>query len=389
MSSIAKLGPERQQRSQRKILKLGRRIANSLLDAFCLAISCDCQVPHDVGLQLSRTPITVPGDDDDMILTSLEVHVVLSYAAPNQDSHQPDNPSGIICNKKWRELLVQQEARLPRLATAPSPNILPLQSARGRSVRFMTETGLELESPSTGQTFPHALFRSRVRFASRTRNSPSMTLRRATPSSNSRVDCLPGLATTSTATPTIQEMCGMMHKIGNQRVRECCGCIFDCLTPRGNRYNIRPHSSLGEKERWSLVSLKTVLSDTQRRQLAINNLSYRAKLKLAAALVSNILQLYGTPWLSHPPTHDGIFVAQHQGVYLFQQAFLLTKLPATTSPANIIPTPSAKNPILFALGVLLLELMLNETIKEVTRSQEVLLLDTVNTRCGNNYSDAV
>ncbi|KAK4203638.1 hypothetical protein QBC40DRAFT_316431 [Triangularia verruculosa] len=380
MSLNVELETERQQRSVQRVLKLVPGITTSLFEALRRAMACSCQTSHDVGLQLmSHDQVAIPEDDEEEILARLRFHVIVSYVETGWDQDQHSRPLLTGHVKKWREVLIRK-TKIPISSCMETPAIELFPISPPKRVGFSSPAKGRSLPPAHNNVFdPHAVFGGA--------NARSTIMNGITASS-----AMSDASLTSNrvrAISPIKDLCRMMQSLDKQRVGQPYGQIFDCLSTNGKIYSIHPHSSLGEAEEWSLVPLRFILDNSQQPS---HTLSYQAKVKLAMVLASNILHLYGTPWLSQPPTHDGVFLAQHRGVYLSQHAFVMKQLPASEStpalhPNN--PVPSSRNPILYALGVMLAELMLNETIDEIWAAQETMLLNRINTECGINYCAAI
>jgi len=151
------------------------------------------------------------------------------------------------------------------------------------------------------------------------------------------------------------------------------------------------------------MSLRDVLSSDPDSG---HGLSYRDKLQLAFALASSLSQLHGTPWLSEPPTCDTILVAKLAGAAKLNTAFVRKEMPepvAPNPPASSMAAADNKHSNLFALGVLLLEIIFGEVVTEKApgpsnqdvyhllqdRAMVTQLLNRVNTAGGPNYASAV
>lgn len=190
-----------------------------------------------------------------------------------------------------------------------------------------------------------------------------------------------------------------MRSLGRRKGGECCGFIIDDSPSKRQKYALYPHGSFGDPCDSSLMSIRDAFSsdlDSSHR------LSYRDKLQLAFTLASSLSQLHGTPWLSDPPTHDTILVAKQAGVAKLNMAFVRMEMPEPVvpkSPASMA-TADNKHPNFYALGVLLLELILGKVVPEKApsnqdvnplrdRARVTQLLNRVNTVGGPNYASAV
>jgi hypothetical protein len=118
-------------------------------------------------------------------------------------------------------------------------------------------------------------------------------------------------------------------------------------------------------------------------------------------------QLHGTPWISTTP-HTNFFLVQLNGISLYRDAFVLKRLPEPPSPIQGAALMSpARNPALLALGIILIELTLGQTMDAVLSPQDgvaagdaessllegyetaMRLLDKIGMMGGSNYGNAV
>jgi len=143
-----------------------------------------------------------------------------------------------------------------------------------------------------------------------------------------------------------------------------------------------------------------------------STLTYLDRLRLAWTVVSSAVQLQSTPWLASPPTRNDIFLIRQSDSTLRTEAFVLKQFSNTAGPIACVANPAtgaARNPVLVALGVLLIELILGESIQklcpglvgtspgpsrydlgELGDDRNLMpILDKVNTLGGSNYHSAV
>ncbi|KAM0330700.1 hypothetical protein ACHAQA_003652 [Verticillium albo-atrum] len=160
----------------------------------------------------------------------------------------------------------------------------------------------------------------------------------------------------------IQDLCEVLSKAQKQKAADCYGCIADVSCLKQRKYGIYPLQVVGDDrtDRWSLVSLTSVLQD---RSGKYPPLTYLDRLRLAWTISSSIVQLHNTPWISATVTHREIYFMQRQDTSLYEQVFVLKQLPEPVAQTGIVPTlPTAQNLTLLALGILLVELILGETM---------------------------
>lgn len=116
-----------------------------------------------------------------------------------------------------------------------------------------------------------------------------------------------------------------------------------------------------------MVSLRDVLSPKSNTQ----PLSYRDRLQLAVFVAYSVLQLYSTPWLPDLLTSKNVFFLIGEGFMSYpdsEHAFLIASgVPPPALGQQHIPKDTSlpvkiRNPTLFALGILLIEIICGQTI---------------------------
>lgn len=71
------LEPSRRHRSQLRVIRLMRRLTQSIFNALLNSTTCKCVRPHHVGLELtSRNMVLIPDDDDDQAAKRLDFNVI-------------------------------------------------------------------------------------------------------------------------------------------------------------------------------------------------------------------------------------------------------------------------------------------------------------------------
>jgi hypothetical protein len=76
----------RRRRSQARVIKLFRRLSESIFHAMRSAITCDCTDAHSIGIELTtRQAVLLPDDDEDQVATKFDYNVVIdSVKAPTE-----------------------------------------------------------------------------------------------------------------------------------------------------------------------------------------------------------------------------------------------------------------------------------------------------------------
>ncbi|KAF5631551.1 hypothetical protein F52700_6756 [Fusarium sp. NRRL 52700] len=182
------------------------------------------------------------------------------------------------------------------------------------------------------------------------------------------------------------------------------GMIFDASTPETYKYHVSSITLSKYRAQCArtTTSLNEVLGQNRRHMI----LSEQDRLKLAAVISSNVLQLHGNPWMPKVIHSQDIYLIQSEDNPICDRFFVMQTLPNTTGPfiEENTELSSMRNQSLFYLGVLLielafgksLELLRSERDKSSTGSQfftdfrtATRLVDQVKSFVGRNYGSAV
>lgn len=131
------------------------------------------------------------------------------------------------------------------------------------------------------------------------------------------------------------------------------------------------------------------------------------RLGLALTVASSVLQLNDTPWLHHYWSKRDILVDMTNTKEIFERAFISTSFPSIAS-SDIPGCNLFRNPTLFCLGIVLIEIMLGRTLESMRTDEDSLnasgqfeiftllstarrLLDmgTISSEAGPRYADIV
>jgi hypothetical protein len=206
----------------------------------------------------------------------------------------------------------------------------------------------------------------------------------------------------------IQDLCRAIQKLQQPQRAVCLGFLQDEATRQ--RHGIFPlKTPPADRASWSVVSLNTVMAPA-------TNLGRRFtrgdRLRLAVILASSVLQLHHTPWLGETWGKDDIVFIQREEGPVYERPFISRRFFAGGCPPNSpnfnidsqsILHSGIRNPTLFALGVLLIELCFGKPISEFQGSHESnggfnlnstwitadRLVEDVYLEGGGRYGDAV
>jgi len=381
LSGNMELEPARCRGSQVTWYRLLRDLSASVYEALRSTVTCACPGFHDFGLRLISQPaIITPNDDENEVVKSQKFQLILSTTSTTLASEA----NLWATSKIWNLMSLSLSARgdiITGTATATAASTTVRSTGR-RSVAFSLPTPEASDTSQIGGNLCEVIGLG---------VSPMSNLLGKGPS-------------------PIGNLCQAIRRSRKQGSGECCGQILDTLTRHPPQaYEVYPLGSPNDNGDWSPVSLGAVLSGE-----AGSALMYGDRLRLAWIITSSVLQLEGTPWISHLPSHDNIFVTQKGGVLHFQDVFVMKQLPESQFPAcdRVIAPPIITNKAatLTALGIILIELIFGRTMNHLRSALSngapsvfaehattglsdyeaaMRLMDQINTRVGSNYCNAV
>ncbi|KAK3995269.1 hypothetical protein QBC44DRAFT_340281 [Cladorrhinum sp. PSN332] len=328
------LEPQRKKRSRGKVIRILRDLSKSIHRALCSSIICDG--PHDVGLELAPQLMNIAhNQEDDKVLHKMEFTISISFQII-------DGPAKKIF---WDEVNVKTtlSADVPSPSPSPSPTPTPLPllgavSAKSKRPKFVSFANLKQEKWS--YTNPKA-------------------------------------STSATETPTgghITTNLAATHPANQPRVHVSTTVCFDlCDVLQKSRIS-RP-SCYG---RLSIISLHDVLKGIK----GIHPfMGLEAKYRLSLTVAFSVLQLSRTPWLPGTLTSKNLYFLNRGGSVSYHSPLLLKSFP------DILPLDGLKfqhpaqttgytinnqNPTLFALGILLLEIILGSTMGQLREPRDIV-----------------
>ncbi|KAJ4265376.1 hypothetical protein NW762_004664 [Fusarium torreyae] len=153
----------------------------------------------------------------------------------------------------------------------------------------------------------------------------------------------------------------------------CYGHLID--TERTDRhFQVCPLGTPINSDNWSIVTLDDVLGSKKGLRPLYKPVE---KFQLTLAIASSVLQLSKTPWLPEVLTRRNVHFFRRDNFCSYTEPFLLRTFPlkplkatpTTSRPGNM----SMSNPTLFALGILLLEIILGEPFEQLRSSDEKVI----------------
>ncbi|KAK8225703.1 hypothetical protein HDK77DRAFT_487765 [Phyllosticta capitalensis] len=200
---------------------------------------------------------------------------------------------------------------------------------------------------------------------------------------------------TSPGAGQIVNICEALYKFKQPRQDPCVGYLLDDFNRKHGLFHPRTVAKL--RSPTSLVSLRDVLGPHR----AVPGFDIDVKVNLAVAVANSMLGLYDTPWIdSHWGKNDILFLKSGDTAE-FASPYIWKQKSATSSngDANVSATAyQPRNKALFSLGVLLTEIYLGESFKEVLNRNlgggdpiEALerVIDLVSDKVGEECGNAV
>ncbi|KAF2492766.1 hypothetical protein BU16DRAFT_592578 [Lophium mytilinum] len=313
----------------------------------------DCRVPHTVSLRLEARTNDHSFDDDDDLRKSLKFRVIFSHT----HGETPDEKS----SWHWKETDVQliDHDRSDKSEGEASSVLQEPISKKGskKSVRFTPEAKemIALQEP---------IFH------------PTMK--------------------------PIQDLCKSIGNLQEENRTGCFGFLIDAEKKRRCSIYSLPAKGINQ-EPWSVVSLASMLRRITRSD----------RLNIAFIVASSVLQLYRTPWLDETWGKEDIWFMQRPGGQVDPAPFVSRQFstPQGTRDdalrcTNVARNKLVRNPWLFALGVLLIELCYGMSIEDLGTSEDggseggvassefftalrIAQDDGIYTEAGERYGDAV
>lgn len=159
-----------------------------------------------------------------------------------------------------------------------------------------------------------------------------------------------------------------------------CGICLGYLMGVSNQHR---HGLFWPKDRLidpSSLTVSSLANVLQEQGKSTRRLTSGDAHRLAVPLASWMLRLHSTPWLMSTWGKSDITLIQQNGKVLAEHAFITQSLKPRplASSTNNSPTPRSilastviRNPTLFALGIILIELCMGQAIEEIHRTDEL------------------
>ncbi|AEO62479.1 uncharacterized protein THITE_2106691, partial [Thermothielavioides terrestris NRRL 8126] len=363
------LEPARRRRTRGRVLNILRDLSTSIYRALRSSILCNDS--HDVGLELNAPPIEAGYDDEDEKVR----HSVQFTMAISSEVHD-----GAARRHVWDEISIKPaepaaESMKQPLDATPVVSCSPAtKPKRAKKISFVVAQKLlsvgSVESPAPGVKVAMANLAqhaTRVAFIDTSVDDANRT---------------PG--------PLVDLCVALKNARGDERPA-CYGHLIDKGQHTERCFRVYPRGSAADSDTWSVVTLRDVLEQRDGLQPLA---SLKEKIRLAHIVASSVLQLSKTPWLPEAPTSTHVYFFKRGPRLSYEHPFLLRNFPererggGPSSSSSQDPSPRApntvvsldRNPTLFALGIMLLEIVLGASLDALREPHERALAVPGDTR---------
>jgi hypothetical protein len=215
---------------------------------------------------------------------------------------------------------------------------------------------------------------------------------------------------TISASPIIEkipDLCQAIAQLQQPHGNTCAGYLLDSLQRKHGIFPLGSSACYNDQQSWSAYSLRQILTS---RAGIDQGMMGPNKYKLAVDLASSVLQLHRTPWLCEDWNSNDVYFVQRPGTLassICEHTFIDSRFSAAKATQKLAQPPMQRvirNPTLFALGILLIELLYEKPIEDLQTDRDrdcegtpgaiwctaVRLVDgDVRLKAGLLYSDAV
>ncbi|KAG5796280.1 hypothetical protein H9Q69_004706 [Fusarium xylarioides] len=176
----------------------------------------------------------------------------------------------------------------------------------------------------------------------------------------------------SSVMPTISplDLCLTLKNAHHERPA-CYGHLIDKEYSH-RHFQVCPLGPVINSDGWSIVTLEDVLEGKRGLRPLI---SLAEKVRLALVIASSVLQLSKTPWLPEALTPKNVHFSRRGNMLSYEHPFLQRRLPECSlkrldNTADSRGYSLSSNPTLLALGMLLLEIILGSSLKQLRLPDE-------------------
>jgi hypothetical protein len=353
------LEPSRQERRRRKeaqFFKHVRQCAAAMFDAVSTALSCTCPETHNLSLSLSSRKTRPAFGKHNRDEQDLEFPVIISHNAKSLKGK-----SALLWSEINFRLVVQGDDE-----DSINVNVMSSKTAKAKEGPFRSVSFAGFATSTGGwNSHSHTTTQTKAR---------APKIRQTDSDQTSLYSEASTLTVTSTPPQEVLDLCHALRDLDTTKSIDCLGL----LVAQSNSFQIFPSPLAHDVHDFEscFISLHTIL---HRKETNLPDLFRADKLRIAVAVASSVLQLYDSKWLESNWSKNNVFFVRRKTRDLFEQAFVSRPLPSKngTNPTSEMtkapPMPYIRNPTVFALGILLIELCLSKTIEQLRLPEDQLL----------------
>ncbi|KAH7193852.1 uncharacterized protein B0J16DRAFT_395843 [Fusarium flagelliforme] len=323
-----RLEPSRKKQSRGKLFKILRDLSTSVYRALCSSILCTH--PHDLSLELSPRLIEIGYEcEDEKVLREAEFKMLISF----------EMVEGPATKRFWDEVNIKTANSAT--TTAPQDCLPQPEAKRIKRISFDFRQGFPFMGSSDSTQSVGSVT------ATMSRPFTDIAFIRTCPEDGKQKQPL-NLCMALINARTARPLC-----YGHLIDKECADRRFE-VCPLGTTVN---------SDCWSVVTLDDILKGTEGLRPLV---SLAEKIRLALAISSSVLQLSKTPWLPEALTRKNVHFFRRDDTFSYKHPFLLRNFQATpVQPLSTTQQRYLGNPTLFALGILLLEIILGQSFEQL------------------------
>ncbi|KAI0438666.1 hypothetical protein F4803DRAFT_534149 [Xylaria telfairii] len=334
-----RLEPSRGRRSRGRYLETFRKIAHSIYKALQISLCRACPREHGVSLQLLAPRLSLQGDEES-IIKKLDFRMMLSHhAAKPKNVYSP--------SWEWKEvkLHVDVQSRISKTELSRSRPLVAPMDMIARRVRISAPDSTEIINPvAISNNLPQA--EDRVISAQ-----------------------LPLCVT--------DKLCQALGK--DSPGQGTCAYVTDPSVREYGRFSVSRINGSWGSYTLTFICIRDMIEKSNKSVVLHqkNTPSLPQKLALASTIASGIFQLQRTPWLSMVVTSRTFYIMKFDTTVDFDRAYISRAAPEAschhhpTCPgpcdgnANKIPTERLGNELMWALFVLLIEVILWRAMDDI------------------------
>ncbi|KAF5568403.1 hypothetical protein FPHYL_2787 [Fusarium phyllophilum] len=337
------LEPRRRKQLRCKVFKVLRDLSASFYRALCSSILCADS--HDVSLELATRFIEVGHEcDDEKIVQDAEFRLAISFEVNK----------GPTSKMFWDEVNIK--AMSVSMSRPSAPCVVAEKTKSAKRVSFGIDRALSRLSFVGPATELKPNFKTAMAILTRPATDIAF------------IKCPEESSVMPTTSPL--DLCLTLKKAHQERPA-CYGHLIDKECSY-RHFQVCPLGPVIDSDGRSIVTLEDVLEGKRGLRPLI---SLAEKVRLALVIASSVLQLSKTPWLPEALTPKNIHFFRRGNMLSYEHPFLQRRLPECSlkrrnNTADNRDYSLSSNPTLLALGMLLLEIILGSSLKQLRLPDE-------------------